>query len=158
MGATVASQATAYSDHMPEHAFTERSIEEMDRDECLRLISPGGVGRIGYISGGGPAIRPVNFRLVDGTILFRTVEHGGLDEDLRTGIADAEYRVAFEVDDLDPAQEQGWSVLVQGPAHHLSDAERGELSDTVITWAGGDREMFVRITPASITGRRVRRA
>lgn len=133
-------------------------IEEMDSDECLKLISPGGVGRVGYTSsGGGQAILPVNYRLVDGTIVFRTVEHGVLDQDLRTGIADAEYRVAFEVDELDHSAQEGWSVLVQGPAHHLSEAERAALPGPgPVTWAGGTREMFVRITPSRVTGRRVR--
>lgn len=145
---------------MPEHAFPERSIEELDPDECLRLIAPGGVGRIGYTSaGGGQAIRPVNYRVVDGAVLFRTIEHGALDEDLRTGIADAEYRVAFEVDELDHAAQAGWSVLIEGPAHHLSEAERAALAEPgLVTWAGGNREGFVRITPSRVTGRRVRLA
>jgi len=29
--------------------------------------------------------------------VFRTAEHGPLDEDLRTGIADAYYKVAFDL-------------------------------------------------------------
>lgn len=137
----------------------ERVIEEMDTEECLRLVSPGGVGRIAYASGGGLAIRPVNYRVIDGSVVFRTTEHGALDEDLRTGIDGAEYRVAFEIDELDPERQQGWSVLVQGPAHHLTEAEREAYGDAgLVTWAGGEREMYVRITPSSVTGRRVRQA
>lgn len=137
----------------------ERVIEEIDPGECLRLVSPAGVGRIAYGSGGELAIRPVNYRVIDGAFVFRTTEHGALDQDLRTGIDGAEYRVAFEVDELDPERQQGWSVLVQGPAHHLSEAERSAYHDAdLVTWAGGEREMFVRITPSRITGRRVRRA
>lgn len=137
----------------------ERVIEDMDAEECLRLISPGGVGRIAYRSRDGLAILPVNYRIADGAVVFRTAERGALDEDLRTGIEGAEYRVAFEIDDLDPDEQQGWSVLVQGPAHHLTEDERHAYDHTALTpWAGGDRELFVRITPSRITGRRVRRA
>lgn len=145
---------------MPEHVFRKRSIEEIGAEECLRLISPGGVGRIGYTSVGGvQAIRPVNYRLIDGKIVFRIIEHGALDEDLRTGIDGAEYRVAFEIDELDPERQEGWSVLVQGPAHHLTDAECSAYGDAgLVSWAGDDREMYVRITPSRVTGRRVRRA
>lgn len=144
---------------MSEHGSGERSIEELDAGECLRLISPGGIGRIGYTGRTGPAILPVNFRLVDGAVVFRTAEHGSLDEDLRTGISDADYRVAFEVDEVDTAQQRGWSVLIQGPAHHLSAAEREDILRTGLeSWAGGDRGMVVRITPATVSGRRVHRA
>lgn len=137
----------------------ERVIEEMDPGECLRLVSPAGVGRIAYGTSGGLAIRPVNYRVIDGSFVFRTTEHGALDEDLRTGIDGAEYRVAFEIDELDPERQQGWSVLVQGPAHHLTEAERDTYQDAgLVTWAGGEREMYVRITPSRITGRRVRQA
>ncbi|MGH3302632.1 MAG: pyridoxamine 5'-phosphate oxidase family protein [Streptosporangiaceae bacterium] len=70
-------------------------------------------------------LRCYRYKLHDGAILFRTAQHGSTDEDLRTGIEPAEYRVAFEVDDFDSAARAGWSVLVQGPAHHLdSESER----------------------------------
>jgi hypothetical protein len=35
--------------------------------------------------------------MLDGTVVFRTREGSALSEDLRTGIADAEYKVAFEI-------------------------------------------------------------
>jgi nitroimidazol reductase NimA-like FMN-containing flavoprotein (pyridoxamine 5'-phosphate oxidase superfamily) len=133
-----------------------RMIEDLDEAHCLRLISPGGVGRIAYTSRSGPAVLPVNYRLHDGAVVFRTAEHGPLDEDLRTGITDAEYKVAFEIDDIDLAARQGWSVLIQGPAHHVTDAERASaLRAGIDTWPPGERELFVRIVPSHITGRRI---
>jgi hypothetical protein len=49
-------------------------------------------------------------------------------------------------------------VLIQGPAHHVESAagRASVLAAGVEPWAGGDRELFLRITPARITGRRVR--
>jgi hypothetical protein len=38
------------------------------------------------------------------------------DEDLRTGIAHAEYHVTLEVDQIDLAARAGWTVLVRGVA------------------------------------------
>jgi nitroimidazol reductase NimA-like FMN-containing flavoprotein (pyridoxamine 5'-phosphate oxidase superfamily) len=136
--------------------MADRVIEELDRSECMYLISPGGVGRIAYTSRFGPAVLPVNYTVRDGAVVFRTAENGPLDEDLRTGIANADYMVAFEIDDIDMAGHRGWSVLIQGPAHHLSEDEEAELGQVGIeTWAPGERDLYMRIVPSRITGRRV---
>ena len=94
--------------------MADRVMEELDENECLRVIGQGGIGRIAYVGRFGPAVLPVNYKLQGGAIVFRTTENGPLDEDLRTGIANADYKVAFEIDDIDLAAERGWSVLVQG--------------------------------------------
>ena len=136
--------------------MADRVMEELDENECLTLIAPGGIGRIAYAGRFGPAVLPVNYELRGGAIVFRTAEHGPLDEDLRTGIADADYKVAFEIDELDRAARRGWSVLVQGPAHHVAEDELDAVGDAgVESWAPGDRELFIRIIPSRITGRRV---
>ncbi|HLK01384.1 MAG TPA: pyridoxamine 5'-phosphate oxidase family protein [Streptosporangiaceae bacterium] len=132
-------------------------IETLSERECLELVAGGEVGRIAFTGRYGPAVLPVNYKLTDGLIWFRTALHGVLDEDLRTGIANADYVVAFEVDELDAARRVGWSVLIQGAAHPVSsDADRSAADRSgVVSWAGGDRELFVRITPQRVTGRRI---
>ncbi|HEX9041684.1 MAG TPA: pyridoxamine 5'-phosphate oxidase family protein [Trebonia sp.] len=136
--------------------MADRVIEELAEDECLKLISGGGIGRIAYTSRFGPAVLPVNYAWRDGAVVFRTAANSPLDEDLRTGITDADYQVAFEIDSIDPAARQGWSVLLQGPAHHVTGTEEDTVRQTgVEPWAPGDRELFVRIVPRRITGRRV---
>jgi nitroimidazol reductase NimA-like FMN-containing flavoprotein (pyridoxamine 5'-phosphate oxidase superfamily) len=136
--------------------MADRVMEDLDENECLRLIGPGGIGRIAYVSRFGPTVLPVNYELRGGAILFRTAEHGPLDEDLRTGITDADYKVAFEIDVIDPAARQGWSVLVEGPAHHVTGDELDLVRGAgVESWAPGDTELFIRIVPSRITGRRV---
>ncbi len=57
-------------------------------------------------------------------VVFRTAANGPLDEDLRTGIDGADYKVAFEIDSINLATQQGWSVLIQGPAHHVIGTEQ----------------------------------
>ena len=134
-------------------------LQELGEAECLRLIASGGIGRIGFSGRYGPTVMPVNYQLYEGTIVFRTAQDSATDEDLRTGIANAEYKVAFEIDDFDAAARTGWSVLVQGSAHHVgSEAERASVTAAgVEPWAGGDRELFLRIVPTRITGRRISR-
>jgi len=139
--------------------MADRVIEDLEDDECLALIAGGGIGRIAYTSRFGTAVLPVNYVWRDGAVVFRTAANGPLDEDLRTGIANADYKVAFEIDSIDQAAQQGWSVLIQGPAHHVTGAEEDAARETgVESWAPGDRELFVRIVPSRITGRRVGRA
>ena len=87
--------------------MADRVIEELSENECLELIAPGGIGRIAYVSRFGPAVLPVNYALHGGAIVFRTAEHGPLDQDLRTGITGADYHVAFEIDEIDRSARGG---------------------------------------------------
>ena len=137
----------------------DAAIEWLDEDECLRLINTAEIGRLAYTGRYGLTILPLNYRLFQGTIVFRTSQDDTVDEDLRTGIEGAEFKVAFEIDSINPARREGWSTLVQGTAHHVdTDAERAEVSRAgVEPWPGGERELFIRIVPIRISGRRVRR-
>ena len=101
----------------------EAVAEELDEAECLRLVAGQEVGRIAYSGRFGPTVLPVNYRFFEGSVVFRTGAGSPMDEDLRTGIEDAEYRIAFEVDELQAGLREGWSVLVQGSAHHVTSPE-----------------------------------
>ncbi len=119
--------------------------------ECRRLISPGGVGRIGFNAASGPVIFPVNYTMIAGTIVVRTSEGSVID-------GHADDLVAFEVDHIDDALHQGWSVLVRGQAHRVRQtAELRHVREeaAVWPWPGGNREVYLRIVPDRITGRRI---
>ncbi len=106
----------------------EPVAERLAEAECLQLISPGGIGRLAFSSRVGPAVLPVSYRLHEGTIVFRTGQDSPVGEDLRTGIAGADYKVAFEIDHLTIVGPEGWFVFIQGAAHHVdSDAERASV-------------------------------
>ena len=108
--------------------FAAAVVEPLDEAECLQLISAGGIGRIGYTGRYGPTVLPVNFVLYEQAIVFRTGQDSPMGEDLRTGIADADYVVAFEVDEISQATREGWSILIQGSAQHVdSDHERAHV-------------------------------
>jgi nitroimidazol reductase NimA-like FMN-containing flavoprotein (pyridoxamine 5'-phosphate oxidase superfamily) len=120
--------------------------------ECRRLIASGGVGRIAFTTPSGPVVLPVNFAVVADSIVIRT----GMGTLIQGHAYD---QVAFEVDHLDEALRQGWSVLVSGQAHQvLQPAELHCLREavTVWPWPGGDHEVYVRITPTRISGRQIK--
>ncbi len=50
---------------------------------------------------------PVNYRLHEGSIVFRTSHGSPMDEDLRTGSSHADYQVAFEVDEIKAGTREG---------------------------------------------------
>ena len=134
------------------------ALEHLDEAECLQLIAPGGIGRLVYVGRYGLTVFPVNYKLYEGSIMFRTGQDSPTGEDLQTGIAHAEYSVAFEIDDIDPDAREGWSVLIHGPAHHMTtDAERASVEESgVEPWGPGPKELAIRITPERIAGRRIR--
>jgi nitroimidazol reductase NimA-like FMN-containing flavoprotein (pyridoxamine 5'-phosphate oxidase superfamily) len=119
--------------------------------ECRRLIAAGGIGRIAFGTTSGPIVLPVNFAVVAGTIVIRTDEGTAID-------GHADERVAFEVDHIDEALRQGWSVLVRGTAHrvaHPAELQNIRREARIWPWPGGDRDVYVRIVPDTVTGRRI---
>lgn len=133
-------------------------LRHLDREECLRLITPGGIGRIAWYGMAGPVVLPVNYRVHNGTIVLCTEKDGLLDRDLRTGIEGVEIKVGFEVDRIDEVRREGWSVLIQGPVHHVTSPEEiAEVAASgVRAWAGGARDRYLRITPYQVSGRRIK--
>jgi nitroimidazol reductase NimA-like FMN-containing flavoprotein (pyridoxamine 5'-phosphate oxidase superfamily) len=151
-----ADQATAGPGPWTRHP----TVEQLDESECRSLLAQYEVGRIAYSGRFGLTVLPVNYRWHDGAIYFRTGADSPMGEDLRTGIAHADYQVAFEVDEVDTEAREGWSVLVQGAAHHLDSAEERDVAEAarVEPWPGGHKDHFIRIIPGRITGRRIRPA
>jgi nitroimidazol reductase NimA-like FMN-containing flavoprotein (pyridoxamine 5'-phosphate oxidase superfamily) len=135
-----------------------RVVERLDEAECLRLLGIRGLGRLVYNSRYGPMALPVEYAMHEGSIVFRTTQDTFTGEDLRTGIAHAEYHVALEVDQIDLAAREGWTVLIRGAAHHLdTEAERASILSTgVEPWIEGEPEHAIRINPTRIWGHRIR--
>jgi hypothetical protein len=82
------------------------------------------------------------------------------DEDLRTGIAYADYQVAVEVDQIDAQAHEGWIVLARGAAHHLdTEAERAPFIGAGLEpWVEDVPAHYIRVSPTSTFGVRVRPA
>lgn len=128
---------------------------ELTREECFAHLSTHGVGRVAVVTPEGPAIVPVNYTVVDNDIVYRT-KQGTVPAAVRSVAVE----VAFEVDHIDEALSEGWSVLVVGPGRQITDpAELERLAGIARSkpWAGGERDLWVSIEPTRITGRRIRR-
>jgi nitroimidazol reductase NimA-like FMN-containing flavoprotein (pyridoxamine 5'-phosphate oxidase superfamily) len=145
---------------MPDDAGARRVLERLGEAESLELLATGGLGRLVYTSRYGPAALPVVYMIDQGSIVLGTWDPVLFDEDLRTGIAQAEYHVAVEADQIDVDAREGWFVLVQGAAHHLdTEAERAPFVDAGLEpWVEGVPAHFIRVKPTSIWGNSTRRA
>lgn len=135
-----------------EQAARTPQFTELDADECRALLGTHGVGRIAVTADEGPLIVPVNYGVVDGAIVFRTA--AGATPALAAG-----HRVAFEVDRVDDALSSGWSVLVRGNAQTVTDPDEARRLDGQVhsgPWAGGDRDLWMRVAVETATGRRIR--
>src|SRR5512142_3193272 len=86
----------------------------LDRAESFRLLAGVPIGRLIFTSNALPAVRPVNFALVDRLIVLRTAA-ATVARKVHDTI------VAFEADHLDPATCSGWSVTVTGRAALVTD-------------------------------------
>jgi uncharacterized protein len=128
------------------------TLEILTRDECLVLLATVPVGRLGVNIGALPAVLPVNFAFVHGKIIIRTSEGSKLDAAVHNAV------VAFEVDSYDPWGAWGWSVLVQGSAAEITDADQLETMERhpLRAWAFGDRQpgRYLGIGITMLSGRR----
>ncbi|MEV6408340.1 pyridoxamine 5'-phosphate oxidase family protein [Streptomyces bobili] len=133
-------------------ALLHPQLRDLGPEECRTLLASHGVGRIAVSAGAGrPAVVPVNYDVIDDAIVFRTAPGS-------TPAASVGEEVAFEVDHMDEALSQGWSVLAVGPASVVTDPEAvRRLADHAHTtpWPGGEREMWVSVRPVHLTGRRI---
>ncbi len=129
-------------------------LTELPREECWNRLGTHGVGRIALSVRSMPTVLPVNYTVIDRAIVYRTTWV------LATAAA-VPVEVAFEVDRVDEALSQGWSVLAVGPAEAVTQAdEMRRLAERAVSapWAGGDRPAWVRITPREVTGRLIQAA
>ncbi len=130
------------------------ALEQLSSGECLRLMASVPVGRVIYTRRALPAVELVNFALDQGDIVLRTDRSGKLAAAARGAV------VAFEADCLDQAHQVGWSVTAIGPSREITDpAEIARLRTIGLSsWAPGEREHFIRISPEILTGRYLRAA
>ncbi|MFF7356418.1 helix-turn-helix domain-containing protein [Streptomyces filipinensis] len=135
----------------PGRAAREPRFTELSAVECQALLGSHGVGRLAVSTSSGPEIVPVNYSVVDGAIVFRTATGA------TPALADGR-QVAFEVDRIDDAFSQGWSVLVRGVGRVVLDSrEQRWYAEKAHSkpWAGGHRERWMRIDSHVVTGRRI---
>ena len=127
------------------------ALTQLTRDECLHLMTSVPVGRIIYTRQALPAVELVNFAVDDGDIIIRTDRSGKLAAATREAV------VAFEADRLDVGCHAGWSVTVIGQSREVTDPDEiGRLERMGLSsWAPGERDHYIRISPGILNGRRL---
>jgi nitroimidazol reductase NimA-like FMN-containing flavoprotein (pyridoxamine 5'-phosphate oxidase superfamily) len=129
----------------------DRVLRTISPVECLNLLEPGGIGRVGFTAEDGVIMLPVNFAVCGNAIIFRTAPDTLL-------ALHANAHLSFEVDHFDEARREGWSVLLQGHAHQVTDEREVlhlEKGTRLMPWAPGARDVYVRIAPTHISGRSI---
>lgn len=127
--------------------------EILDTGECERLLATQQVGRLAVVVDRYPIVFPVNFALDGGTIVFRA--------GAGTKLTAAQHRnVSFQVDQIDLVRRTAWSVLVTGMAEAVTDEHDVTLVERsrslhIEPLEAGLKDHWVRIIPASISGRRI---
>ncbi|MFL6023719.1 MAG: pyridoxamine 5'-phosphate oxidase family protein [Marmoricola sp.] len=130
-------------------------LHDLSPGECRARLADQQVGRAAIVAPDGPHIIPVNYALVDESVVIRTSPFTLLATHGQDAV------VAFEVDHFDQVTRTGWSVLVRGRTEPVFDsaeiAHIRQIWDPV-PWADGSRNLYLRLTVATMSGRRVGKA
>jgi uncharacterized protein len=127
-------------------------VRELSYAECRALLRRGEAGRVAISAPDGPHIVPLNYSVVDESIVFRTTPFSILATYARNA------KLAFEVDSFREARQVGWSVVARGRADVVIDPD--ELSHIRKVWppepwADGPRNLHFRLSWQELTGRSV---
>lgn len=123
----------------------------MSEADCRQLLGCAEIGRVIVSIEALPAAFPVNYRVVDDAIVFRTGPGTKLTAALNGRV------VGFEVDALDPVTRSGWSVLVVGMSTAVTDPAEVAVLDLhgINSWADGVFSHYVRVSLDQLSGRRI---
>ena len=134
--------------------MTQRVVENLSQEDCVTLLKSRNVGRIVFIDDIGPGAVPVNYGVAGDEIILRVEENSSLRKLIQSPIG-------FEVDDIDQAQREGWSVLVRGNGREVALKDVPGLlnlvhEDLPRPWVEGIHSHWLAIQAVSLTGRRLR--
>lgn len=140
----------------PKREVPDKAIDSLTSAQCLSLLAGQHFGRLAFIDTVGvlPLITPVNYLLDEGSVVFRT------DPGSKFTAAILGAPVAFEIDGLDQHNRVGWSVVVRGHAHQITDTtELARLRETpLVPWGPGAKPHYVRVVARQVTGRKISRS
>jgi hypothetical protein len=128
-------------------------LELLSLDDCLALLRGRSVGRIAVMVNEFPIVLPVNYKLVETSgpvwLVVRSRPGNVIDR--------ASIPTAFEIDDFNISEQEGWSVLVRGTLQHVNPDTGGlwEHFDPN-PWLDDVRDAWLAIEPFSITSRLLR--
>ncbi|HZQ58462.1 MAG TPA: pyridoxamine 5'-phosphate oxidase family protein [Acidimicrobiales bacterium] len=133
--------------------MAQRELEHLSEAECLALLASTTVGRLVYVDDVGPTAVPVNYAVAGRDVIIR-VEGGAKQH------AMAQPVLTFEVDQIDEVTRSGWSIVLRGTGREVDMESVASLLRQMegrfpTPWAFGVHNVWLRITPATVTGRRL---
>ncbi|WP_040786524.1 pyridoxamine 5'-phosphate oxidase family protein [Nocardia pneumoniae] len=138
----------------PLNGVGDRDVVELDRAEAMWLLESAPLGRVVFTRDALPAIRPVNHLVEDGgVIIVRTQLISRLSSAVR---GNSPVVVAYEADDIDPIRRVGWSVVVTGLAHTITDPDRiARYEQLLHPWVDKVMDTVIAIEPTIVAGIRL---
>jgi uncharacterized protein len=125
-------------------------LHELTTDECWELAAEGHLARIAWGSASGPVVLPVNYVVHERELWMRTSAYSSMAEEVDDTV------IAVEMDAIDPETHVGWSVLFRGSSDVIYHEESVPTQVRVLrAWAEGPRPLWIRLSPATVTGRRL---
>jgi nitroimidazol reductase NimA-like FMN-containing flavoprotein (pyridoxamine 5'-phosphate oxidase superfamily) len=133
-----------------EHASVDDGLDEIPLETCQRLLKDGAVGLLAMAGTEAPDVRPVNFVLLDRSVVMRTGRGRIYQGALRREPA------SFVISESDRLEHSGWSVVVSG---RLSLCEGDEIlaAARVRPWARVEKREVVALSMDHVSGRRLAR-
>ena len=125
----------------------------LDRVEAMQLLASVDYGRVVFTLNALPAIRPVNHLVDEGQIIIRTRLTTPISTAVRS--ADAGVVVVYEADSLDPQSRAGWSVVVTGRAHTVTDPDQVSCYEGLLLPWVNHADTVVAIEPGMVSGFRI---
>lgn len=129
------------------------SFEVASRESCLALLASTTVGRIAFVGAEGVVLLPVNYRIIDASVVLRVSAGGTLAQ-----LAEVGGDVVFEVDYHSPTSRTGWSVIVRGQVSGSAAEGRFDADELarVVPWVPQDGPSIVlELSMDQLTGRTV---
>jgi len=124
--------------------------EILGEQQCWTLLGETSIGRLAVTANGHPDVFPINYKVDQGSLIFRT------GDGTKFRALSDESVVALEADAVSAEFGMAWSVVVKGRAVSASSAD--DVLDTtgrsLFPWQGIGKDHLIRVVPDTVTGRR----
>ena len=136
---------------LQEDPMGDRTMRFLERDECFARLGQARLGRAAVTLNGVPHVVPVNYAVLDDSIVFRsgsgTKFHAALLSE----------PMSFEFDHFDEDAATGWSVLVSGRSHLVVDPAELARIETLPLHAldPSGKHAIVRVDADLVSGRAI---
>jgi nitroimidazol reductase NimA-like FMN-containing flavoprotein (pyridoxamine 5'-phosphate oxidase superfamily) len=126
--------------------------QELARAEAMGLLASVAYGRVVFTLNALPAIRPVNHLVDDGRVIIRTRVTSAISTAVRSA---EDVVVCYEADSFDSRSRSGWSVVVTGRAHTVTDADQVRRFEQLLHPWVNHPDAVLAIDPDIVTGFRI---